>query len=370
MILKFESLASFVVLSFCLFLSTADVYGRGSSEANLYARGNSETDVYARWSSELGRVSQQPENRPSVKPKSAKRADPQTITKGNAKGKKSANRLKAQKAVVATEGAAVYSEPDFDSRPLTFLSQGKKVTISQKTYPGRSGIGIFHRIRYTKKALGYIADIDVVPEFKKGAKGKKRDKNPEFKESENLQSKRDPEEEQDDEEESNSNEPIYFRKWIGGSIGTLDFGEKFQGETLRSSSTVLGFKLTGPDLILSPPLDFNLYLGWGIPSYYEKIGVKDGSGLFIVSDLLLPIPLLEWGRMMLTVGLGPMLSYTRFNLKIRNSSIDSHEVRIGLVLGSSLSFQVHRNWLLRVEPKYYWEKTKYWGFLGSVQTSL
>ena len=81
-----------------------------------------------------------------------------------------------QKAYITTLNSAIYEIPDFDSKKLKHLPQGKQVTISKKIfYPKDHNFGSFYKIfssKDKKKVVGYVSEAEVVPQFIKNDKGK------------------------------------------------------------------------------------------------------------------------------------------------------------------------------------------------------
>lgn len=266
----------------------------------------------------------------------------------------------AQRGVIATEGAAVYVGPDFDSKPITFLEKGRKVVISRAPQEGQGGIGLFYRIKINGR-LGYIADVDVVPQFKVN-KNLNVEDNPAF----------DTPIQEDEDDTKDDDEPIYFRKWVGGGAGVLQFTETFQGKDLSSDVMMISAKLTGPDLLSTLPLDMNFNIALSVPEYYQKeLNARSVEGFFFNFDILLPVPLSEMGPVVLYAGLGPYMTFTKFSFKIgQDSFIDSQELRLGASIMAGLAVQFSNNWIVRIEPKYVWEKTKYLGYFATLQYRL
>ena len=74
--------------------------------------------------------------------------------------------------------------------------------------------------------------------------------------------------------------------------------------------------------------------------------------------------MMDSSNKMLTLGFGPMLTYTNFKVQIRSSTFDSQELRLGVV--ADLGY-MHRfsDFAIKLDGKYYYEKTDYYGFLLS-----
>lgn len=279
---------------------------------------------------------------------SSKNASSGTTKTGKASGKSA-----SQGGVVQTDGAAVYKVPNFDAPVLDYLKGGQKLRISTKVYKGIGGFGAFYKVKVSSKAYGYVADVDVVPEFKAqsaGGKGKpgSSEKNPDFN-----RNPRDPPEEQ---------LPIFFTRYIGGAFGMVNFTEKFSGRQFNSNDWMVGLRLAGPGTIVEGlPFDVSVLFHQGAPSYYTDIAGKPPSGFYLLGDFFLPYPFFQTEDSLVCWGLGMMATYTKFTLQIKNTIFDSQEIRAGLALQGSYSLRLD-NYLVRLEAKYYYEKTAYLGY--------
>lgn len=264
---------------------------------------------------------------------------------------------RGQWAVVATDGAAAYKFPNFDSTVMDYLSAGKKIRISQKIFSGIGGFGAFYRVKVSAKGFGYIADVDVVPEFKATANsrgGREPEKNSAFFRS------------GDKAEES---VPIFFTRYLGGVYGTVNFSEKLSGRRFSSKEWLAGFRFTGPNTMVDGlPLDISFLVHSGAPSFYsEGIAQNNPSGFFVISDIFFPYPVRDSGNLLVSWGLGLMATYTRFSLQIRNSIFDSQEIRVGLAAQLGMTYRWGR-YAIRAEGKYYYEKTDYLGYFLTLMT--
>ena len=295
--------------------------------------------------------------RPKKKKKKKKKLKRKKRKKKKPSGAKSKaaakKKTKGQWGVVQTDGAAAYKVPNFDSPVLEYLSAGQKVRISQKLYQGIGGFGAFFKVRVGVKTYGYVADVDVAPEYKPQKKGPGKpthvEKNPNFK--------RDPR--QPPEEKL----PIFFTRYIGGTFGMVNFTEKFSGRKFGSSEWMAGVRMTGPGTLAEGlPLDSAFLFNQGAPKFYkDEVSGGNPSGFFILGDIFLPYPFLETEDSLLSFGLGFMATYTKFSVQIKNTIFDSQELRGGLAgqIGFSLRFD---RYILRLEGKYYYEKTDYLGY--------
>lgn len=288
--------------------------------------------------------------------------------RGEAAPKAPKKTVPSQFGVVSVEGASVYRQPTFDAPIMDYLEQGQKIRISKKIYRSKDGIGAFYKVRLRSKVYGYIADVDVVPEYKAGAAvtageegrkssaGKKvRKKNPRF-----------------DEAAANDGkplEPIYLTRYLGLSIGRADYAEDIDGKTKSAETLIFGLKMSGPGALLSEmPLDLNLLFSFSPPDYYDKIAPGPHSGFFLLGDVSLLLPFMDWPSGLVYYGVGGMFTYTKYDLTIGNTPVDSQELRVGVVGSVGTAYRLSPKFLVRGEAKYYWEKNTYLGFFFAVQT--
>lgn len=265
--------------------------------------------------------------------------------------------VKAQWGVIIEEGTAVYQRPDFDSPVIDYMKQGQKVRISRQSYRSQSGFGSFFKVRIREKVYGYVSDSEITSEFKEDSGSldsskKKPVQNEEFDLANDPYAK----------------EPVFFTRYLGGSFSFVNYSEKISGRWFRSSTPMLGLKITGPGaLIEDVPLDLNLMFSFAPPQYYERVLPGPHSGFFILADVVFQLPLAEWRNGLMTYGVGPMLTFTNFNLIVGNRGVENQELRIGAVLMGGVSHRVWRRLVVRGEVKYYWEKAQYFGTLFSAQ---
>ena len=273
-----------------------------------------------------------------------------------AKPVKAKSVIKAQWGVIVEEGTAVYQRPDFDSPVIDYLKQGHKLRISRKSYQSKSGFGSFFKVRLREKVYGYVSDSEVTAEFKGDPSSDPEDKKSETNEQFELAN------------DPYANEPVFFTRYLGGSLSFVNYSEKIAGRWFHSSTPMLGLKITGPgSLIDDVPLDFNLMFSFGPPQYYERVLPGPHSGFFVIADAVFQLPLAEWKNGMMTYGLGPMLTFTNFNLIVGNRGVENQELRFGAVLMGGVSHRVWRRLVMRGELKYYWEKSQYFGYLFTAQ---
>lgn len=78
-------------------------------------------------------------------------------------------RHKLQSAYTLQVEAFIYDHPDFDAKKIHSLRPGYKIIISKKIYYPVTRFGSFYKvyIKKPRKIVGYISEIDVIPEFKK-----------------------------------------------------------------------------------------------------------------------------------------------------------------------------------------------------------
>lgn len=288
----------------------------------------------------------------TTKKKSAKKTKSKKVAKP---APKKGSGLPPQGAVIGVEGATVYQSPDFDSKVIVALPPGLKVSSSHRTFPGKGGLGLFYRVSYEKGRTGYVADTELIPEFKR--KGKRPEKNPVFDDVESLR-----------ERALSGQEPIYMSRYMGVVGGMWNFTEKFKGRRVTSQDMLYGLRFSGPGVLSEVlPIDLNILFAPKPPSYYGLLSRSAPSGFYVNTELSFLIPFAEENHYMLYGGLGVSTVYTKFRLEVEPGVfVDAQEVRVGGVgtLGLALRFG---KWALRGDMRYYYEATSYLGFWGSLQ---
>ena len=298
----------------------------------------------------------------------------------------------AQQAIVSIDGAMVYKDASFDSPVIAYLKKGKQVRVSSK------GFGPFYRIMIGNEQYGYISDIDV--QILSGGSARDEDDGEEGTPRKSRRSKRDDGEDDEmagDDEEGDEGEdgedswdeaeskrdkkrkqdgmPIFVRRFIGGQGGILNFKETISDQKVSSNLKVVGAKITGPNLLFSGPyiFDINLFMSLGVPTYYGEISRTAPSGFLIGADALLIFPYHvpaheSWA---LYFGLGPIIVYSKFNVTVTQNStdipLDLQDLKIGASIMAGFSYELTRDLVAKIEPKFVFEKNSYFGFFGSIQ---
>lgn len=276
-------------------------------------------------------------------------------------------------AVVKTDGALVYAQPDFDAEVLTNLKRGQRVLVSR----GVTGeYAKFHRVR-VGKTLGYIADIDVTVDggsggaaSPTGSSTSKNAKNKKSKDAAKVAREKEKEREKNKDKKPKDRMPIYFTRYVGLLIGQTAFKEGIHGVDANENLLTYGVKVTGPDVLISGPvLDFNVALHYGAPDYYTKLSAIKPSGFVLWTDLLLLMPIVNNDNWMITFGLGPLFVLSNFKVFNQDRPMDLTALNVGasFSLGAAVRFE---KMAVRLEGKYHVEKQSYRGLLAAVQTEF
>lgn len=266
-----------------------------------------------------------------------------------------AESIKARRAIVSIDGAALYAKPDFDSEVLTYLKLGDPVIASIKTFPGRGGIGLFFALKTAKGLKGFIADTDLV------AAGTKRPLSPLMKDSApvDMSGKSD-----QGPDALAPEEPLYFTRFLGAAIGKKGYSVKYNGRTYSSDMLFFGVRGTGPGTLFDgPPLDFNLAVSLDSPKFYEEFAQNKPTGFLLYSDLLLQLPFWENKNNLVYYGLGFMATYSSYKVQLNNRFQDTKEFRLGGELGLGYARRIFNKYLVRMDYKYHFERfqnTSYW----------
>lgn len=261
--------------------------------------------------------------------------------------------------VVRTEGALVYSKPNFDAKIIATLKAGQRVRVTRGT---TGDVAQFHKVRVGKR-IGYIVDIDIsVP----GARSQQRSqKNVKAKAKAKAKTPpvRNPEKKRDE-------LPIYFTRYVGVLLGQVQFKEDISGVDAEEDLMTYGLKITGPDVFFDGPvMDVNLALHYGAPSYYDSLSATKPSGFVLFSDALLVLPLTHGHNSMFYISGGPLLVFSRFLVTrdARPMTLTALHLGASFAAGGAVRF---RGISLRGEVKQMVEKQSYRSFQLSVQTDF
>lgn len=281
-------------------------------------------------------------------------AAPKPAASKKATSTKAAPMSSGVSAVIRTDGAMVYSKPDFDAEVLTTLTQGQKVRVS----PGTTGQVVkFHKVR-VGPVLGYVAEIDVQVEggvkkrdHKRGAgKNKKSGKASAGNERDRARAQ------MAEEKKKRDKLPFAFTRYVGLFVGVAGYKEEIGGSKKSDSLLLYGLKMTGPGILFEGPiLDINLMLHYGAPKGYTEISTVKPSGYLLMSDTLLLLPMLQKSSFLGTLGVGPLITYRSFKV-VRDAKFETFGgLSAGLSLAAAAGFR-KGDYAIRAEAKYLVEK--------------
>lgn len=288
--------------------------------------------------------------------------------------------------VVKTDGALIYSKPDFDAEVLTTLAVGQKVVVSKGT---TGEYAKFHRVR-SGPIVGYIAEIDVSVEgseskasksanatsksksssknknekskLKSGQKSDQksgqRSKSAKSQKADRAQAATEAQQRIDDERRRQERAalPFAFNRYVGLVVGAAGYEDEIGGSKKKESLLVYGLKVTGPDIFFQGPIiDLNVLLHYGAPKGYEAISRTKPSGFFILADPLLLLPLFQREKMLGSLGVGPALSYRSFKTVDASGFVSHSGFGVGLSLQASAGLRLG-DYALRLEGKYLVDK--------------
>lgn len=283
----------------------------------------------------------------------------------------------------------VYKKASFDSRIIAYAKKGKKLYGTKKTRPGIEGFGLFHKVKLRKGLFGFILDTDVVG-FKKDVKKKSRlgrssklksggSRKSRLSRSRKSKKKRSSSRDENSSKKSASNEtkmskwkgyPLSFVKAYGLTYGVVDYTIEFGGVDLSSNESGFGFKLSGPGwLFKTMPIDLTLFAHLGGVEGLNTVSQNESSGMFILSDLTFPFRLKHSNNWSIYGGVGLLLNYADLEFRLNDEDKGFSGLSVGAVgtLGFVYSYQ---DWLFKVEPKFYWEGSQFFGTMFSIQRVL
>lgn len=335
--------------------------------------------------------------------------------------------------------AAVYSEPDFDSKIIYLLPNDKKVVATRSTKEGVNGLGLFHKVKLNSKTFGYMLDTEVkilksekvestskkkvknstttngssallkdyskpdgifnddlenevsektlndfskdqATELKNAKTSLKKQAEVSKQKSINKKSAKSKDEAKEtsglyfgprvnsigQKKKTQPQRPLIFSDLIGGQIGVVNYAENVGGGKKKSSEWLLGFKMTGPNWLFNNLLaELSVSFHFGAPKFFEDFST-DSSGFFIITDLTFPFILSRSKSNFIYGGVGPMLNASFFDFNLSGEDKSTKNLRLGAVATLGIIYDVG-DWALKLEPKYYFESSSYWGVLAGIQ---
>jgi hypothetical protein len=270
-------------------------------------------------------------------------------------------------ATVKTDGAGLYSQPDFDSNLLVMLNVGDQIKVSK----GLVGQGVKFRRARAGAVIGYISNDDIsivkADSTLKGASGGSSQTRTAARagSGRTVGAKT----KAGKAKASGDHLPMIFAKFIGGSIGQTGY----KGAGGKSPLTVYGLKVTGPDLLISGPIqDLSIVIHNGAPSYLNSASDSKSTGFVIFADLSLLLPLFQRQDAMIYAGIGPLLVLSSLKTATDAGIASRSSLNPGLSLnfGGGVRYPQWSNLALRMEAKYLVEKQSYQSLQAVVLTSF
>lgn len=276
-----------------------------------------------------------------------------------------------QKATVSVDGSAIYEYPNFDSPVLEYLDQGKSVKVSKKIYPGIGGLGAFYKIRIRPGVFGYITDTDVKLNSKSSGRASVDDRDDDEDMGDDDPTRLMDETKNEEDADSNPENSLYMIRYLGLAAYNFNYSEVLRNQTETSATSMFGVKYTGPTGAMGGmPLDINLMFTATAPSFYNEIA-SSTTGVMLIGDAVAMIPLYDSRSYIIYYGAGLMLRYSTWKVLLKQQpgrpALDSVELAVGAVGDFGLAVRLSRQFLIRADAKYYYEKEKYFGLGAAIQ---
>lgn len=249
----------------------------------------------------------------------------------------SAGVMAAQKGTVTADEAFIYDNADFDAKIIATVRKGEVFDISDNTK------GPFYKIRLKDKSLGWISSVDIEPGRIKIPK----------KKAEPLKSYKD---------EKKAENRFIILRWRGLRVELLDWKEKTLGKVRQDQMTLAGWGWTGLDTMMDGPfyMDTSVTLAWQAPDYYKKVTGVSATGWILKAQtaLLSPRPVGE--NFIYFYGLGPSVTFSKFETGLIESGgtvrYSSDDLTLGLVFPLGFSYRLSTSIALSGWYRFYWEK--------------
>gem|GEM_PF-3686322 len=156
-------------------------------------------------------------------------------------------------------------------------------------------------------------------------------------------------------------------RYVGLSLGSLEFREGIAGRDRTANVTTYGFKVSGPDTVLPGGVtDWNFHFHYGAPSYYDELSSVKPSGFLLLTDVSMLLPLRFDEDSALVLGAGPLLVLSSLQASQGSRRYDMFSVGAGLALslGAGWRWGDHG---LRIEGRYLVERKIHRGLMAHWQ---
>jgi hypothetical protein len=111
----------------------------------------------------------------------------------------------------------------------------------------------------------------------------------------------------------------------------------------------------------------NIWFSLDKPGYYDIFSTGI-NGFMMFGDIMAMLPLVNLDDWVVSYGLGVMWSFTRYRVMVQGENTDTSDFRVGLDAGLGIGTRIGKHNVLRVDAKYYYERTQYLGYVLSFQT--
>ncbi|MEN0057628.1 MAG: SH3 domain-containing protein [Bdellovibrio sp.] len=247
----------------------------------------------------------------------------------------------AQQGTILNEGALVYQEADFDAPVIETLKRGAVFHIST----GKRGP--FYKIRLKPGVLGWVADTDIKPGVHRIAPVPK--KNPKAEEKEKKR------------------KPFFATRYRGPVIEYINYTEDTLGQERSTYLPFFGVKFNGYNTLFDGEIytESNILVHVGAPSYYADVTKKSADGFIFLVDFLFQTVLPQSKTHLFYYGFGPLFKYSHLNIEVpqgtKTLAYAADDMTLGALFNIGLAFRLG-DLSLRTDAKYYWERTRYYGF--------
>ena len=254
----------------------------------------------------------------------------------------------ADKGRIIVPNAMVYRNPDFSSQVIGRVSRGQTYFMSQKP------VGAFYKIKFKEGVYGFVPDTSISPMVDPVTAQSKQKANAK-KESDEKKEKEPPKK-----RKSYDN-----ARFVGFNFESVNFREDTMGLRPTGSIQFLGFRMSGPGVVMGLYGDINFSVSPMAPRYYEQATGVGASGFVVLIDSLLVNTGTQGPNDMSFLGFGPMFKYSKFNVGLKNGTktdaFSLDDMAVGVVFDVGYGHRLG-NISIRGDIKYYWEKMQYLSF--------
>lgn len=264
------------------------------------------------------------------------------------------NTQNALQIQIAVESASLFAEPDIDSQVIDYVPFGKVIS-AQKVKNSD-----FYKIKGSDGEVAYLYS-DEVKIYRKNI----LDRSEKYHFSDEVKVK----------QEHNKSTTISKRKkirpfesqrYVGLVFENQNYKEVTLGASRSEDTAFFGVKFSGFNTLVSGEVytDTLFLINNKPPSWYQKISEQQVNGFILNSHFLVLNTFPRTSDSMTFWGFGPMLNFSHYDIQALNKSAQKvnysmDDLNLGVVFNLGVALRLLDEYSIRIDGKYYWQKTQY-----------